>query len=106
MFARLTTFRIKPDRLEDFRKWRRANETEIYAQPGLRHWVGLLSEDGQAFVVAIFDDVQAACDAVPAARALWSGFADMVDDEPTSRFLEVMAAKGLEQTRNSGEPNL
>lgn len=99
MFARLTTFRIKPDRLEDFRTWRRANETEIYAQPGLRHWIGLVSEDGQAFVVAIFDDVQAACDAVPAARALWDRFADMVEDEPTARFLEVMAAKGLEQTR-------
>lgn len=96
MFARLTTFRIKPDRLEDFRTWRRANETEIYAQPGLRHWIGLVSEDGQAFVVAIFDGVQAACDAAPAARALWNQFADMVDEEPTSRFLEVMAAKGLE----------
>ena len=97
MFARLTTFRIKSDRLEDFRTWLRANETKIYAQPGLRHWIGLVSEDGQAFVVAIFDDVQSACDAVPAARALWNEFADMVESEPTARFLEVMAAKGLER---------
>src|SRR5215212_5366809 len=52
-------------------------------------------KDGQAFVIAVYDDVQAACDALPAARALWGRFADMVEGEPTARFLEVLATKGL-----------
>jgi hypothetical protein len=95
MFARMTTFRVKPDRLEDFRKWRLEHEAEIFAQPGLHHWIGMMGEDGQAFVVALYDDVEAACDALPAARALWARFADMVEGEPTARFLEVVAAKGL-----------
>jgi hypothetical protein len=95
MFARMTTFHVRPERLEDFREWRRENEAEIFAQPGLRHWIGMIGEDGQAFVIAIYDDVQAACDALPAAPALWSRFADMVEGEPTARFLEVVATKGL-----------
>ena len=98
MFARLTTFRVKPDRLEDFRRWRIENEAEIYAQPELRQWIGLISEDGQAFVLAIFDDVQAACHSLPTARALWTRFADMVDGEPRARFLDVLAAKELSKT--------
>ncbi|HEX2135858.1 MAG TPA: hypothetical protein VHG30_08125 [Microvirga sp.] len=96
MFARLTTFRVKPDRLEDLRKWRRDNEAAIYAQPGLRQWIGLMNQDGQAYVIAIFDDVKAATDALPAARALWSQFADMIEGEPTAQFAEVIGAKGLE----------
>ena len=95
MFARMTTFHVRPERLEDFRQWRRENEAEILAQPGLRHWIGMIGEDGQAFVVAVYDDVQAACDALPAARALWGRFADMVEGEPTARFLEVLATRGL-----------
>ena len=39
MYARLTTFRVKPDKLEDMRRWREANEAKIYAQPGLREWI-------------------------------------------------------------------
>ena len=98
MFARLTTFRVKPDRLEDLRQWQQANQAAIYAQPGLRHWIGLMGQDGQAYVIAIFDDVQAAADALPAARALWSQFVDMLDGEPTAQFMEVIGAKGLAQS--------
>ena len=94
MFARLTTFRVKPDRLEDLRRWREDNEAAIYAQPGLRQWIGLIGQDGQVYVFAIYDDVQAATNALPAARALWSQFADMIEGEPTAQFLEVMGAKG------------
>jgi hypothetical protein len=41
MYARLTTFRVKPDKMGDMLRWRQENEAAIYAQPGLREWIGL-----------------------------------------------------------------
>ena len=95
MYARLTTFRVKPDKLEDMRRWRDANEAKIYAQPNLREWIGMMDGNGEFFVVALFDDEKAAQDAMPQVRALWSDMAPMIEGEPTLRFLEVMAAKNV-----------
>ncbi|HZH53260.1 MAG TPA: hypothetical protein VEZ16_15430 [Microvirga sp.] len=93
MYARLTTFRVKPDKIEELRRWREENEAAIYAQPGLRQWIGMMDTSGEFFVVAIFDDEKAARDALPQARALWAQMAPMVEGEPTARFLEVAAMK-------------
>ena len=93
MYARLTTFRVKPDKIDEMRRWRAANEAAIYAQPGLRQWTGLMDDSGEVFVLALFDDERAARDALPHARALWQQMAPMLQGEPTARFLNVMAAK-------------
>jgi hypothetical protein len=95
MYARLTTFRVKPDRLEDMRRWREENQAEILAQPGLRQWIGLTSDDGEVTVVAIFDDEQTARETMQYVRGLWSQMAPMIEGEPTARFLEVLAAENL-----------
>jgi hypothetical protein len=95
MYARLTTFRVKPDKFEDMRRWRDANEARIYAQPNLREWIGLMDPNGEFFVVALFDDEKQAKDAMPQVRALWSDMAPMIEGEPTVRFLEVLAAKNV-----------
>lgn len=93
MYARLTTFRVKPDKIEDMRRWRDANEARIYAQPNLREWIGMMDKRGEFFVVALFDDEKQAKDAMPHVRALWSDIAPMIEGEPTLRFLEVVGAK-------------
>lgn len=95
MYARLTTFRVKPDKLEDMRRWRDENEAKIYAQPGLREWIGMMDDNGEFFVLALFDDEKAARDALPQVRALWSDMASMIESEPTARFLNVVAAENL-----------
>jgi len=95
MYARLTTFRVKPDKVEDMRRWRERNEAKIYAQPGLRDWIGMMDDNGEFFVLALFDDENAARDALPQARALWSDMASMIEGEPTARFMNVLAAKNL-----------
>ncbi|MCG7392550.1 hypothetical protein MHY87_06490 [Microvirga sp. ACRRW] len=93
MYARLTTFRVKPDKVEDMRRWRDANEARIYDQPGLRDWIGLMDDKGDFVVVALFDDEAAAQAAMPQVRALWSEMAAMVEGVPTAKFLNVVAAK-------------
>jgi len=95
MYARLTTFRVKPDKIEDMKRWREENQADIFAQPGLRQWVGLMGDDGEAFVVSLFDDKKAALDAMPFTRKLWSGMAPMLEGEPTARYLDVMAVEDL-----------
>lgn len=98
MYARLTTFRVKRDKFDEMRRWREQNESAIYAQSGLRHWVGLMSEDGEIFVVSLFDDERAARDSMQDVRKLWSQMAPMLEGEPTARFLDVMAVKDLTRT--------
>jgi quinol monooxygenase YgiN len=95
MYARLTTFRVKRDKFDEMRRWREQNETAIYAQPGLREWIGMMEDSGEIVVVALFDDEKAARDALPQARAFWDQMAPMVEGEPTARFMEVMGMKGL-----------
>jgi quinol monooxygenase YgiN len=95
MYARLTTFRVKSDKLEEMRRWREENEAKIYAQPGLREWIGMMDEYGEFFVIALFDDEKAARDALPHARALWKEMASMIESEPKARFLNVVAAENL-----------
>jgi hypothetical protein len=95
MYARLTTFRVKSDKFEEMRRWRDENQADIYAQPGLREWIGLMGPDGEVCVVAIFDDERAAREALPHARALWGKMAPMIEGEPTAKFLDVMAAMNL-----------
>ena len=93
MYARLTTFRVKPDKIDEMRRWRAANEAAIYAQPGLRQWTGAMDDKGEVFVLALFDDEKAARDALPHARTLWQQMVPMIEGEPTARFFDVMAAK-------------
>ena len=64
MYARLTTFRVKPDKIGDMLRWRQENEAAIYAQLGLREWIGLLDEEGEVFVVSLFENEQAARDSM------------------------------------------
>jgi len=95
MYARLTTFRVKPDKVDEMRQWRERNESKIYTQPGLREWIGMMDENGEFFVLSVFDDEKAARDAMPAVRSLWSDMAPMLEGEPTARFMQVLAAKNL-----------
>jgi hypothetical protein len=95
MYARLTTFRVKSDKLEDMRRWREVNEARIYAQPGLREWIGMMDDNGEFVVLAVFDDEKAARDAMPQVRALWSDMASMIESGPTAKFLDVLATKNM-----------
>ena len=78
MYARLATFRPKPEKLEDMRRWREVNEARIYAQPGLRDWIGMMDVNGGFVIVALFDDEKATQEAMPQVRALWSEIASMI----------------------------
>ena len=98
MYARLTTFRVKPDKMEDLLRWREENEAAIYAQPGLRQWIGLMDEEGEVFVLSLFDNEQAARDSMTHVWALWEQMASMLQGTPTARFLDVMAAKSFAAT--------
>jgi quinol monooxygenase YgiN len=93
MYARLTTFRVKPDKINDMRRWRQVNEAAIYAQPGLRHWTGMMDEKGETYIVSVFDDERAARDSMSHARALWQQMAPMLEGEPTARFFDVLAVE-------------
>jgi len=93
MYARLTTFRVKPDKMEDMRRWREEHHAEILAQPGLRQWIGMVGDDGEVVVVSLFDDERAARESMTYVRNLWSQMAPMLEGEPTARFLNVMAAE-------------
>jgi quinol monooxygenase YgiN len=95
MYARLTTFRVKPDKIDEMRRWREENEAAIYAQPGLRQWISVADENGEVFVLALFDDERAARDTLPHAQAFWPQMAPMIEGQPTVRFLNVIAAENL-----------
>jgi quinol monooxygenase YgiN len=95
MYGRLTTFLVKPDKMDEMLRWRKENEAAIYAQPGLVQWIGLMGDDGEVFILSLFDDEQAARDSMQHVWALWEQMAPMLQGTPTARFLDVMAAQSF-----------
>lgn len=91
MYGRLTTFLVKPGKMDEMLRWRKDNEAAIYAQSGLREWIGLMGDDGEVFILSLFDDEQAARDSMQHVWALWEQMSPMIQGTPTARFLDVMA---------------
>ena len=98
MYARLTTFRVKPDKMDDMLRWRQENEAAIYAQLGLREWIGLWDEEGEVFVVSLFENEQAARDSMPHVWALWEQMAPMLQGKPTA----ISRRDGRAKLRSAG----
>lgn len=90
MYARITTYHCKPERMDDATALAEELKPEIMAIPGIKHWYSTGNEDGKCAVIGIYDSREAAEAATETARALFARFADYMDSEPQPQGYEVI----------------
>ncbi len=90
MYARITTFHCKPEKLDDAIALAEELKPEIMSIPGLKYWFDAGNEDGNFAVIAIYESREAAEAAVDTAKGLFARFAEYMDSEPQPKGYEVL----------------
>ena len=90
MYARITTFHLIPDKMNDATALAEDMKAEIMSIPGLKHWFDTGNEDGNCAVIAIYESRDAAEAATPTAKEMFSRFAEYMDSEPQPQGYEVL----------------
>lgn len=90
MYARITTFRVHPEKIDDARALAEEMKPEIMAIPGIKYWFDTGNEDGNGVVIAIYETTEAAEAAAKTASAMFGRFAEFMESEPQSQGFEVL----------------
>lgn len=90
MYARITKFRIRPDKIEVAKAQLKDIKSLVLAQPGVRHVIVVVNPDGRGYTIAI-NESQALSDAnMDKAQEIWAMFADYFTDLPSPEGYEVV----------------
>ena len=90
MYTRITSFRCKPDKMNDAIALAEEMKSEIMSIPGLKHWFDTGNEDGSCAVIAIYESREAAEAASATAKEMFGRFAEYLDSEPQPQGYEVL----------------
>lgn len=90
MYARLTTYQMNPERLEEALALADEIKPEIMAIDGIKVWLNLGNEDGSGAVLTVYESSEAAEAAEPQAMQIWGRFADMLTAPPNPQGYEVL----------------
>jgi hypothetical protein len=91
MQARITRFKMKPDGAAEARALMQQLKGDIVGQPGMRHCLIVMNEDGSGHVIALIDAAGGSPEAVDRVRALWHKFHDHLETMPDPEIYEVIA---------------
>ena len=91
MQSRITKFKMKPDSTAEARKLMEELKGEIMGQPGMRHCLIVMNEDGSGYVISAVDDAGSSPEAVDRVRVLWHKFHDHLETPPVPEIFEVIA---------------
>lgn len=91
MYARVSRYRMKPERFEEAQALVEQIKPQIQALPGLRDWKNVgRADDGTGVVIALYDDEAAANAATAAAQEIWGRFADHLAGPPQVEGYDIV----------------
>jgi len=91
MQSRITRFKMKPDSTDEARALMEDLRAEIMAQPGMRHCLIVMNDDGAGYVISAIEAAGSSPEGVDRVRALWHKFADHLEAVPVPEIFEVIA---------------
>lgn len=91
MQARITRFKMRADSVGPARALMDELRADILGQPGVRHMLIVMNEDGAGYVIGQIDESGASPEAVDRVRAIWRRFQDLLDATPDPEIYEVIA---------------
>ena len=89
MYARVTTYNVHPDKLDEARARTEKVKAEVAAIPGLQEFIVAGRDDGQCTAIALYASEEAAHAALPQVRAVWLQFSDLLASTPKPTIYEV-----------------
>lgn len=89
MYARVTTYRVHPDRLDEARAQAEKVKSEVTIIPGLQEIVVAGRDDGECTAIALYESEEAAHAALPQVQAVWSKFSHLLASPPKPMIYEV-----------------
>jgi len=90
MYARITMYHCKIEKLDEAIALLEQMKPEAMKIPGLKNFFSTGNKDGNCALIGIYDSREAAEDAVPTVRALFAKFADHIDSELQQLGYEVL----------------
>ena len=91
MYARITTYQVKPDRIADME----ARVDEVKAQvakvAGLTTSISVWRPDGKGVTIGIWESAKAAEAGAADVQKIWAGLADMLAGPPVAEAYESVA---------------
>ena len=91
MFARITNYKMKPDRIADATALLEEIKPKILAMPGTLRFMNAHDETGAGYVVTLIESKEVAEANTEAALAIWAHFADFLEEMPTPQGYGVVA---------------
>ena len=82
MYARITAFRIKPEAVEVATAKLEEMKPAIAALPGLQHFIHVVNDDGNGYVISLIDDATAANPPTEKIQAIWAQFGEYLAAPP------------------------
>ncbi len=91
MFARISRFKVKPGQLNDLIAYRNSREPELKKLKGLRHIIGLASEDDEYLVIALYESQAHAEDetTLTSVGDFWFKMSALTEGRPDVRKYDV-----------------
>ena len=89
MYARVTTFKVDPERVSELSAKVAEMGPRAKALPGIVDLYAAWRSDGQGVVVALYEDKQAADRAVARIQALWGNLAGLLAAAPRTDAYET-----------------
>ncbi len=89
MFARMTRVHVKPGRLDDFIAYRNSREPMLKTLQGLRHIIGLSGEDGECFVIALYESQAHAESSLTDVGKFWFKISNFIEGSADVRTYDV-----------------
>ena len=90
MFARVTSYRMKPGSIAEAEALLNSVKPEIMAMPGMLNFINVIDADGNGYVVAVVDSEETSNANQEMVQAMWARFADYLAEPPQAGGYRVM----------------
>lgn len=91
MYARITNYKMKPEKVEAATALMEKLKPQILAMPGVVRFINSLDETGAGCVVSVVESKEIADANVEAVNAMWTNFAEFLEEMPTPQGYGVIA---------------
>ena len=91
MFARVTSYKMKTDRIADATALMEKLKPQILAMPGVIRFINALDETGAGYVVSMVESKEISDQNQDAVQAMWANFAEFLEEPPVPQGYGVIA---------------
>ncbi len=91
MFARVTTFRMKPDRIAEAEAKLNELIPQIMSMPGLKSFTNVIDSEGNGVVMSVVESEEISNANQEQVAQIWAAFSDFLSEPPSANGYRVLS---------------